>query len=188
MIFFIERRYKKLLEHASALKYEFNANLEHEKPLRETVELFINDYAKKPWSLFLSFIPFTPEHTARKLASKYLDQLAFYVKCAPVTVKLLQANNESKTFKRQAESLENILKSKNTKIIDLKTQVKTLEEKLDAKPTKRIVPSHAVQSKDGEFKSLRFRMHFFRNKSNSFSPQFATYNIDIFNRRINNKL
>jgi hypothetical protein len=129
-LLFIERRYNKLLARASALKYEFNANPEHETPLRETVELFINDYAKKPWSRFLSFIPFTPERAARKLASKYLDQLAFYVTCAPITVKLLQENNESKTFKRQAESLAKTVKARNEEVRELKLEVKGLQSLL----------------------------------------------------------
>lgn len=146
-IFFIESRYKKLIERASALRYEFNADTERETPLRETIELFINEYTSKPWPRFLSFIPFRAEYTARKLTAKYIDDLEFYVTCAPVTMKAQE--NMAAALERlpMVQDLRKLLTEKDTQIGVLENSLKSKNDQLRMLQTKQKQATKKISDK-----------------------------------------
>jgi hypothetical protein len=184
-IFFIERRYKKLVERASTLKYEFNAMPISETELCANIQQFI-DKTKKPVSKFLSFIPFVAEFRTRWRAAKCLKELSSFVdKAESQTISDL--HNEISGLRKQVsyqirgmDFLEdNLAKAKLEN-----QQIKIKNAELEKKNKIKIVPARFCKTKDVETFKKTY-LTFFAKKSNSFTEGHITYNIDSLNRRFN---
>jgi hypothetical protein len=175
--FFIERRYINLLGKAIKMGYLFKTNKARETLLKDSVSEFT--IRCHGWYRVKSFIPFTHEYNYRNTIAGYLKELEGYVNAAPFT------NPLKNRYKGKLKVSRMYFKQAVEKIKKLEAE-KT--EAQNATKIVKIVPSSVVSSKNGEIKAPKFRTHFFRNKSNSFSPNFVTYNIDSLNRRINNQI
>lgn len=143
MIFFIERRYNKLLERAKEFGYQFNADFHREKGLCNNISSFIDSPCNTSFFKRLqSFIPGTKAHAYRTEIAANLDTLSKFVEAAPITIisrrnvintyqkVLAKRDKVILTYSPQLQSLKRDLQAKDNQIKELESEIRGLQNSL----------------------------------------------------------